>query len=107
MVKRGAVVLFVGFTITFSLLGCASVVSFNDRANFFPIHVNYDLSVESLVAKGKYDFKNEYIISKIFQTTRRGEADLVLELVQLNGTFTSEEVIAELKERGLRPAELH
>src|SRR3989344_4812470 len=28
MVKRGAVVLFVGFTITFSLLGCASVVSF-------------------------------------------------------------------------------
>ncbi|OGY67023.1 MAG: hypothetical protein A3B16_02790 [Candidatus Zambryskibacteria bacterium RIFCSPLOWO2_01_FULL_45_43] len=75
--------------------------------NGFPVRVNYDLSVESLVAQGKYDWKNDSINSKNFQTSRKGEATLNLELVHFNQVLTSEEVIAELKKRGLRPAELH
>ena len=73
----------------------------------FPTKVNYDLSVESLVAQGKYDWKNSDIKSKNFQTTRKGETTLNLELVHLNQVLTSEEVIKELDKRGLRPAELH
>lgn len=72
-----------------------------------PTKVNYDLSVESLVAQGKYDWKNADINSKHFQTIRKGEATLNLELVHLNQVLTSEEVLKELDKRGLRSAELH
>ena len=80
---------------------------FGQEKTIFSISVNYDLSVESLVAQGKYDWKSSYITSKNFSTTRKGEATLNLELVPLNQVLTSEEVIAELKKQGLRPAELH
>jgi hypothetical protein len=73
----------------------------------FPLKVNYDLSVESLVAHGKYDWKDEHITSKDFPTTRKGEVVLETELVHFDKVTTYEEVIAELKRRELRPAELH
>lgn len=73
----------------------------------FPVTVNYDLSVESLVAHGKYDLKNDSINSKNFQTERKGTQTITLEPVHLNQTLTSEEVLKELEKRGLRPAELH
>lgn len=55
----------------------------------FPLKVNYDLSVESLAAHGKYDWKNDSITAKNFPTTRKGEANLVLELVHFNKVLTS------------------
>ena len=73
----------------------------------FPLRVNYDLSVESLVINGKYDWKNDAITGKNFPTTRKGEVDLVLELVHFNKVLTSEEVLKELDKMGYRPAELH
>ena len=73
----------------------------------FSVTVNYDLSVESMVAHGKYDWKDDNITTKNFPTTRKGEANLVLELVHFNKALTSEEVLKELDKRGLRPAELH
>ncbi len=83
-------------------------VSFSaSKQKVFPIKVNYDLSVESLVINGKYDWKNDAITGKNFPTTRKGEADLVLELVHFNKVLTSEEVLKELDKKGLRPAELH
>ena len=77
------------------------------KEGIFPTKVNYDLSVESLVANGKYDWKNENITNKNFPTTKKGEVSLNMELVHFNQTLTSEEVIADLKKRGFRPAELH
>lgn len=73
----------------------------------FPLKVNYDLSVESLVAHGKYDWKNDNITTNNFPTVRKGEANLVLELVHFNKVLTSEEVLKELDKMGYRPAELH
>ena len=73
----------------------------------FPLKVNYDLSVESLVTHGKYDWKNDSITTKNFPTTRKGEADLVLELIHFNKVLTSEEALRELDKTGYRPAELH
>ena len=75
--------------------------------NVFKVTVNYDLSVEFLVANGKYSWVNNDITSKNFPTTRKGEVTLSLELVHLNQVLTSEEVLKELDKRGLRPAELH
>jgi len=77
------------------------------KEGIFPTKVNYDLSVESLVANGKYDWKNNDITSKSFPTTRQGVVALNLELVHLNQVIISEEVLKELGKRGLRPAELH
>lgn len=73
----------------------------------FPTKVNYDLSVELLAENGKYDWNNYDVSSKNFPTTRKGEADLVLELVHFNQVLTSKEVLKELDKRGLRPAETH
>ncbi|MDP3729578.1 MAG: hypothetical protein Q8R26_02410 [bacterium] len=72
----------------------------------FSVMVNYDLSVESLVEHGKYDDKDGYITSDSFQTSRKGEANLSLELVHFNRALTSEEVHRELAKQGRRPAEL-
>ena len=77
------------------------------KEGLFPTKVNYDLSIESLIAQGKYDWKNDSITSQNFQTTRKGEATINLEPVHLNQFLTSDEVIAELKKKGLRPAEPH
>ncbi len=74
--------------------------------NTFPLKVNYDLSVESLVAHGKYDWKNDNITSKNFPTTRKGTAELDIILVHLDRDVSTEEAIKELDKLGLRPAEL-
>ncbi|MDP3729825.1 MAG: hypothetical protein Q8R26_03740 [bacterium] len=86
---------------------CSDLVETPSKEGSFPTKVNYDLSVESLVEHGRYDWKNRDIISDSFRTGRKGEANLSLELVHLNQEITSEEVLKELDKRGLRPAELH
>lgn len=92
----------------FGLVAALTANAFADvSVSSFSVRVNCDLSVESLVAHGKYDWKNDDIASKNFPTTRKGEADLVLELVRFNKVLTSEEVLKELDKLGYRPAELH
>ncbi|MBI4991797.1 MAG: hypothetical protein HZB99_01095 [Candidatus Harrisonbacteria bacterium] len=73
----------------------------------FSVIINYDLSVESMVAHGKYDWKDDGITSENFPTTRKDKANLVLELVYFDQALTSKEVLKELDKRGLRPAEFH
>ena len=75
--------------------------------NVFPVTVNYDLSVESLVAQGQNDLCNDDITSKHFQTMRKGEVTCNFKLVHFNQVLTSDEVLKALANRGLRPAELH
>ncbi|OGY67135.1 MAG: hypothetical protein A3I89_03955 [Candidatus Harrisonbacteria bacterium RIFCSPLOWO2_02_FULL_41_11] len=60
-----------------------------------------------MVVQGKYDLKSNVITGENFPTTRKGEANLILEFVQVSSeAVTYEEVIAGLKKRGFRPAEL-
>ncbi len=77
------------------------------RQGGFSVNINYDLSVESLVINGKYDWKDDNITNENFPTARKGEVDLVLELVHFNEVLTSEEVLEVLDEMGYRPAELY
>lgn len=107
MTKK-ALILFAGLM----FVSVGSCVAHEARAeqvsiSTFSLKVNYDLSVGSLVAHGKYDWKSNNITSKNFPTTRKGEVDLTIELVHFNKVLTTEEVIAELNKKGLRPAKLH
>ena len=72
----------------------------------FPISVNYDLSVESLVILGKYDQKSDDVTDKNFPTSRKGIVELEIILVPLKKVVFPEEADKELDKIGLRSANL-
>jgi hypothetical protein len=72
----------------------------------FPVAVNYDLSLEEAIAAGDYQAVNADISAKNFSWTRTGKADVEIVLVRFDQRMTSENVIRELDEEGLRAAEL-
>lgn len=91
----------------FSLVIALSVNTFAAiSVGTFPLKVNYDLSVESLVVYGKYKWKNDDITTNNFPTIRKGETDIILELVYFNEVLTSDEALKELDKLGYRPAEI-
>jgi hypothetical protein len=72
----------------------------------YSVAVNYDLSVEEAIAAGNYQAVNAAITSRNFPSTRTGQADLEMVLVRFDRRMTSPEVVRELDQEGLRPAEL-
>lgn len=72
----------------------------------YPIHVNYDLSVEEAIEAGDYQAVNESITSATFPSARHGQAELEINLVRFDRRITSEDVLRELDKEGLRAAEL-
>lgn len=75
--------------------------------NVYRLTVNYDQSVEKAIKAGRYDWTNNDITSKNFPTKRSGTAEVDIELIHFNRDMNTDEVLAELDKRGLRPAELH
>jgi len=76
------------------------------RRDIFPVAVNYDLSVEEAIRVGDYQAVHGDITSKNFPSTRKGQAELEIILVRFDHRMTSEAVVRELDEEGLRAAEL-
>ncbi|KKU94875.1 MAG: hypothetical protein UY24_C0007G0001 [Parcubacteria group bacterium GW2011_GWA1_48_11b] len=74
--------------------------------NIYLLSVDYGRSVEDGVRAGRYDWANSDINSRNFPTERKGVAEVVVELIHYNKTMTSEQVLADFKERGLKPAPL-
>jgi hypothetical protein len=72
----------------------------------FPVVVNYDLSVEEAIKAGDYQAVNADITSKNFSWSRSGTANLEISLVRFDHRMSSEDVVRELDEEGLRAAEL-
>ena len=72
----------------------------------FPVPVNYDLPVEEAVAAGDYQAVNADITGKNFSWTQRGNISLEIVLVRFDQRMSSEGVVRELEDEGLRPAEL-
>ena len=85
----------------------------------FPVTVDYTHSLAQMIAAGKYDWVNSDITDQHFPppsiptglppSTGSGQAtkaELKLELVHFNRTISSNDAIAELKQKGLRPATL-
>ena len=72
----------------------------------FPVLVNYNLSVEEAIDAGRFQAVNASITSKNFPSSRSGQADVEIALVRFDQRMSSEEVLRQLDEEGLRAAEL-
>jgi len=72
----------------------------------FRLVVNYDESVEILVARGKYNYANPNIIAENFPTSRKGTVETELHLVHLNRVVSTDEALRALDQMGFRPAEV-
>ena len=71
----------------------------------FTILVDETKTVEELVVEGNYDWSNSNVTSKNFPRSEEGTKDKKeVALFHFNKTMTSEDVIAEMKKDGYRPA---
>ncbi len=73
----------------------------------YPVAVNYILSLEEMIAAGRYDWKNDDITAKHFPMKGEGIADVDIQLVHFGHMMdSSDKVIRELDKMGLRPASI-
>ena len=77
-----------------------------NQKNIFPLRVDYDRKIESLVRAGKYDWSHIDISSELFSTKRKGIADIKIELIHFQSKKNTKQVLQELRKNGLRPADI-
>jgi len=66
--------------------------------------VNYEVSVDEMVARGAYSLWNKYVNSENFPTSGgKGKAKIELIMVHLGRKVSSEEVLTHLEDNGMRP----
>jgi hypothetical protein len=68
--------------------------------------VNYGISVEEGMIKGRYDWVDPNIISRHFPAKHRGKTKITMELIHFNRTFPTDMALREIEIMGFRPAEL-
>ncbi|GEM_PF-2246274 len=73
----------------------------------YELETDFDRTIEALIEESKFDWKNDDINSKNFQTERKGRFKQIAYLINFNKNMTSEAVIQELDKLGLRPADIH
>jgi hypothetical protein len=73
--------------------------------NGYPVTVDYRQSLKAMIQVGRYDWVNSDITEKHFPITP-GPKDVSIELVHFDRVMSSDDVLAELDCRGLRPATL-
>ena len=78
-----------------------------NEISFYPVTVNYDLSIEYLVQSGRYDWKSGNVSDRNFPTVCSGEARIEIVLVHFNRAISTEDALSELDRQGLKPADLH
>ena len=69
----------------------------------YKIVVDYTKSLEQMIAAGCYDWVNPDITAERFPITGDGQVELEPELIHIGRDMSSDEVIADLDKRGLRP----
>lgn len=67
------------------------------------ITVDYSLSLEQMIAAGKYDWSNSDITAKRFPLKGSGKSELEPKLFYFGQDMSSEKVIAEMDKEGFRP----
>lgn len=72
--------------------------------NGYAVTVDYNKTIEQMVAAGKYDWKNNDINSRNYAHNKSGIERPTIEVVHLNKSLSSEDVVDELDRMGLRPA---
>ncbi len=72
----------------------------------YRITVDYSLAMVEMIAIGKYDWGNKDINTKNFPMYGKGTSDLTVELVCFGKFMKFQDVLRELRSRGLRPGTL-
>lgn len=72
----------------------------------YGIVIDYGLSLEGMIRAGGYDWINNDIISDHFPIEGNGTKSVTVELLHFNRMITNDEVLSEMKKRGLRPAKI-
>lgn len=72
----------------------------------FKVEVDYGLTLAQMISAGRYDWTNDDINAQNFPIQGEGKAECELVLVHLGKVATTDEVLAELDRRGLRPAKI-
>jgi len=80
--------------------------SFSAKKKVFPVIVDYSKSLAEMIRAGNYDWVNSNITVKHFPIQGQGQVELDIELVHYDRAMSSEDVIHDLDQRGLRPATL-
>jgi hypothetical protein len=72
----------------------------------YPVSVPYNgaSTIKELVANGRYDWSNDNITDRNFPQEKTGAEDVEIELVHLDRNISTDDALAELDKRGLRPA---
>lgn len=84
----------------------AFVPDADNAAPRYVVTVDYGLTLEEMVAAGRYDRKNTDITAGHFPLVRSGAMDVGIVLVHFNRYITSDEALRELDKMGFRPAKL-
>lgn len=71
----------------------------------YAVSIDYDINIEDMVKRGKYDWSDENITTKNFPAKHLGKSDITIELIHFNRSISLDDVIIELDKMGLRPAE--
>ncbi|MCD4693745.1 hypothetical protein K8R62_00060 [bacterium] len=74
------------------------------QAGIYPVAIDYAKTIDEMVSAGHYDWKNDDINSKNFSVSGEGVVNVNLELVHLNKTVSSEDVLIYLEKNEMRPA---
>lgn len=72
----------------------------------FRIGINYDKTLDQLIADGQYKWVSQDINSKLFHFSGAGIIEANLVLVHLNRTASTQEILDELKRLNLVPARI-
>jgi len=76
------------------------------QSNDLKIVVDYDLSLQEMIAAGQYDLVNDDITPERFPVIGKGVMQLISQLVHFNRNISSDDAEKELDKKGLRPATL-
>lgn len=78
--------------------------SVNGQPSKYTVSVDYSKSVAEMVEAGHYDWSNDNINGTNFKVNGNGVVTVDPELVHLNRSASSEEVLVHFEANGLRPA---
>lgn len=76
-----------------------------EELNNFDLAVDYSISLEQMVALGRFDWTNEKIIEN-FEKSGTGNVTLSAKIFRINCRLSTEGVVVEMGKEGLRPATL-
>src|SRR3989338_11533408 len=74
--------------------------------NCYKVLVDYEQTLQQMIAVGKYDYANSDINSNNFPITGNGKQEVIVELVHYGRDMTTDDVLKDFEARGLRAATL-